>query len=442
MRSVNEWLMPLLLTVLVVWRAPTAFATPTSRTLWCTLVCIDASQIVRIPLVDRLLQDASGVGDITQLLKHLTGIAGTSFMLDFVHTVNRRASVGRRRVHARHLLAIAAACALTVLYVVWLPHDAGGYGIDAHFGEPAVLLYMAIFYAFLATSAAQATVLFWSNRDTVEPGLLRAGILCLAGATATTVVYTVYRIWLVLHLGNSRETGPDGKPVLPSDTMSEILPALAMVLLALGITLPPTRTFLRYLRDQCALWRLHPLWADLVHAVPHVVLGTPTSRLRGLFTSGDRSLDVAHRAFAIRDAALALRDGAPPGPPAAPGEDPALTEARWLCAAVRQRGHGLPSPGLPSVLDGLAGGRTPREEVAWLLRIAAHYRTLTADTISWTRIAILPRTWPSRRRRIASGTSGSGYVRSTTGVSAPDSMNSPRARRSSGRGVTTSPRRR
>ncbi|MFE2548117.1 hypothetical protein ACFXGI_06145 [Streptomyces sp. NPDC059355] len=54
---------------------------------------------------------------------------------------------------------------------------------------------------------------------------------------------------------------------------------------------------------------------------------------------------------------------------------------RGPLVARRRTGAGArPAVARPaSVLDGLAGGRTPREEVAWLLRIAAHYRTLTAD---------------------------------------------------------------
>ncbi|MFD2122106.1 DUF6545 domain-containing protein [Streptomyces cirratus] len=44
----------------------------------------------------------------------------------------------------------------------------------------------------------------------------------------------------------------------------------------------PAPTLLRYLRDQYTLWQLYPMWADLVRAVPHVVLGTRTSRRRDL----------------------------------------------------------------------------------------------------------------------------------------------------------------
>ncbi|GHB67419.1 hypothetical protein GCM10010347_41890 [Streptomyces cirratus] len=58
-----------------------------------------------------------------------------------------------------------------------------------------------------------------------------------------------------------------------------------------------------------------------------------------------------------------------------PGEDPARTEARWLRFAV-DTSHGSGYGDQPTDCGtALAGGRNPREEVDWLLRVAAHYRT-------------------------------------------------------------------
>ncbi|MFJ4863456.1 DUF6545 domain-containing protein [Streptomyces sp. NPDC088748] len=139
----------------------------------------------------------------------------------------------------------------------------------------------------------QATVLFSSNRRHVSPGLLRIGVTCLAAAPANGVLYTLYRIYFVLRAGDSTILDADGDPVPLTNPICELLPAVSVVLLVLGVSIPPTRALVRYFRHQYALWSLHPLWADLVTAVPYVVLGTPTSLVRDLFTFGDRSLDVA-----------------------------------------------------------------------------------------------------------------------------------------------------
>ncbi|WP_416237651.1 DUF6545 domain-containing protein [Streptomyces sp. NBC_00162] len=83
------------------------------------------------------------------------------------------------------------------------------------------------------------------------------------------------------------------------------------------------------------------------------VFGPRVGRARDLFVLGDRTLDVAHRAFEIRDACLVLRDRSvatrPEGPgadsdaPLEGGEPDARAEAVWLFAAL----HGNAGSGHP-----------------------------------------------------------------------------------------------
>lgn len=387
MRAVFEILIPVLLWITVIWRAPSVWGPPVSRSLWCFVASVAASLTMRPAAVARVLEALSGVPDITLILKHLTGLAATLFLLDYVYAVHGRKTpnAGRRLlgVPLRYVLTATAAVALTVLFVFFLPHDSrGSSGIDAHYGNTAVRLYLYIFYAFLGTSTAVAGKLFWSNRHNVPGGLLRSGVRLLAAAAATGFVYTLYRIVFVTARGDSRTN--TGAPKAIYDPICELLPALALILCFLGLVLPPSRTVFRYLRHQFEMWQLYPLWSDLVSAVPHVVFGDPVSRTRDLFTLGDRTLDIAHRAFEIRDAALALRDDTPaaPGaePPAdgaaAPGAGAARIEADWLHRSVGQRAAGRPAPALPAALTRFGGGRTPREEIAWYLEVAAAYRAL------------------------------------------------------------------
>ncbi|MEU4583054.1 MAB_1171c family putative transporter [Kitasatospora aureofaciens] len=388
MRPLFTWLMPTLIWAVVLWRAPSAFTTRANRALWAAFAAIALGLSCRPAFIERALGDVTGIRDVTQLLKHLAGVAAAYFLLEYVQAVRRRPDrPGAAR--ARLLLTVAAGLALTLLFVFALPHDAdGAFGIDAHFGEPGVKVYLCVFDTVFALASARATVLFWSNREAVPPGALRAGLTCLAASGATGLTYALYRYRFILTSGNATEFDADGKPVPLQDTLSEVLPALMLVLLVLGVTVPPARTLVGYLRDQYALWRLHPLWADVVAAVPQVVLGTPSSRLRDLLAVRDRSVELAHRAFAIRDAALVLREDAPvPGAGSAPGaastvaadEDLARVEARWLRTAVRHRARHLPAPAPPSALAATTGGRTPREEIAWMLTVAAAYRQLGAD---------------------------------------------------------------
>ncbi|MFD5465658.1 MAB_1171c family putative transporter [Kitasatospora sp. NPDC127059] len=380
MRPLFTWLMPSLIWGVVLWRAPSAFATRANRALWAAFAAIALGLSCRPAFVERALAGLTGIRDVTQLLKHLAGTAAAYFLLEYVQEVRHRPErPGAARV--RLLLTVVAGVALTLLFVFALPHDAdGGFGIDAHFGDPGVKAYLYVFNTVFALASARAMVLFWSNRHAVPRGALRVGVTCLAASGATGLTYTLYRYWFTFSHGDATRFDADGKPVPLQDTPSEVLPALMLVLLVLGVTIPPARAVVGYLRDQYALWRLHRLWADVVAAVPQVVLGTPSSRLRDLLTVRDRSVELAHRAFAIRDAALVLREDTPAvaagGPVPADDEDLAQVEARWLRAAVRHRARDLPAPAPPAALAATTGGRTPREEIAWMLAVAAAYRRL------------------------------------------------------------------
>ncbi|MYS80815.1 MAB_1171c family putative transporter [Embleya scabrispora] len=388
MRALFVMLIPILLWIVVLWRAPSVRGTPASRALWATSAAVAVALSMRPAFVARRLESLTGVIDVTQLIKHLAALTATCFMVNFVYAIHGRPGgrVGHPRL--RYAVTTVAAVVMTVLFVFFLPHDhRGSTGIDAHYGDPAVQLYLAVFYLFLATSTAVSARLFWSNRRNVPAGLLRTGIRFLAAGTATGFAYALYRVGYVAVMGDATEMDEAGKPVPLFDPVSELLPALAMILIVLGLSIPPTRTVLRYFRDQHAMWKLYPLWSDLVDTVPHVVFGTPVGRVRDLFTLGDRTLDVAHRAFEIRDATLALRDDAPfasnettlAGPTdRQPGDDRqrAQVEAIWLHAVARAKSEGTPVPKMPPALSRTAGGGTPREEIAWLLRVADHYRRI------------------------------------------------------------------
>lgn len=394
MRPLFTWLMPALIWGVVLWRAPTAFTTRANRALWAVFTTIALGLSCRPSFIEHALGDLTGIRDVTQLLKHLAGVAAAYFLLEYVQEVRHRPErPGAARL--RLLLTVVAGVALSLLFVFALPHDAdGAFGIDAHFGDPGVKAYLCVFNTVFALASARAMVLFWSHREAVPRGALRVGVTCLAASGATGLLYTLYRYWFTLAKGDSTAFDAAGKPIPLQDTASEVLPALMLVLLVLGVAVPPARAVFGYLRDQYALWRLHPLWADVVAAVPQVVLGTPSSRLRDVLTVRDRSVDLAHRAFAIRDAALVLREDSPGSgcapacgdtlaaecvPAPAVGEDLALVEARWLRAAVRHRARDLPAPAPPAALAATTGGRTPREEIAWMLAVAVAYHQLGAD---------------------------------------------------------------
>ncbi|MEV6580506.1 MAB_1171c family putative transporter [Streptomyces sp. NPDC051582] len=380
MYAIYQFALPAVLWTVVLWRVPSAFGSRPSRYLLGFLTALTVAVTTRAPAVEDLVRVTTGSPDLPVLIKHLAGLASNYFILEYVITVHGRRP--RREAASRLRLAavLLAAVTLTVVFVFFFTHDStvpATQVTDAHLGDPAVRLYEGIVYAYLGTATVLSAKLFWSNRHSVPRGLLRAGVMCLAAGSALGFTYTLYRVHFLARQGSQAQAPEPGSIDLQ---LSEVLPAITLLVLLVGLALPPLRTLGRYLHDQYALWQLYPLWNRLLEAAPTVVFGPRVGRARDLFVLGDRTLDVAHRAFEIRDACLVLRDRliAPSpeasasgvaGPPG--GDEPdARAEAAWLCAALQ----GDLDAGQPPLAS---HARTPREEIAWLLKVAAAYRQLS-----------------------------------------------------------------
>ncbi|MEV7187451.1 MAB_1171c family putative transporter [Kitasatospora sp. NPDC093102] len=382
MLTVYRVVLPALLWTLTIWRAPSTLGgSRPARYLWGFIASMAVVVSTIHPEVERFVRVCTGSPDVVILLKHLFGLAAYYFTLEYVIAVHGRRPRRKTAERLRIVLLVAAALALTALFVLCFEHDPGVEArmvTDAHLGDPSVKLYEGIVYAYLGSSTALSAKLFWSNRRSVPRGLLRAGLLSMAAGCGVGFVYTLYRVCFLA--GRERSPSSEGAPV---DLPSQYLPVAAIFLVVVGLALSPLLTAVRYVEDQWALWRLYPLWSDLMEAAPTVAFGPRVGRARDLFTLGDRTLDVAHRAFEIRDAALVLRDraiatGAGRSDTAdAPHDDVdarARTEAAWLFAAL----HPDRRAGAADTLPGPPGARTPGEEVAWLLKVAAAYTPLRA----------------------------------------------------------------
>ncbi|MFH8642493.1 MAB_1171c family putative transporter [Streptomyces goshikiensis] len=385
MFTLYQFTLPALVWAMVLWRARSAWVSRPAACLWGFLVTAAVALTTRPTHVEQAVRTLTGLPDLSILLKHLTGVAAAYFLLEYVFAIHGRSSAnqpGPRRL--RVLFALTGAAALTLIFVFWFQHDPDAPAsrvTDAHLGDTSVRAYEGVFYLYLGSATVMSARLFWTNRRGVPAGLLRVGVVLMAAGSAVGAVYIVYRVVFLAQQHSLPQSAGSGR----FDLLSELLPVIGILLLLTGMTLPPLQTVVRYVKDQRALWLMYPMWSDLVTAVPTVAFGTAVSRTRDLFTIGDRTLDVAHRAFEIRDVSLALRDRTTatatasteaPEPALPPGQrDPALAEAVWLyraCRAGDEGGHRLPAPTPPA----RSGGGTPAEEIVWLLKVAAHYRGL------------------------------------------------------------------
>ncbi|ARZ65983.1 hypothetical protein SMD11_0317 [Streptomyces albireticuli] len=177
--------------------------------------------------------------------------------------------------------------------------------------------------------------------------------------------------------------------------------AFHAILRATALLTPTLATSRQTLTDITTIWRLHPLWRDLIEAAPHVAFTTPRPRLLEILNPPLPYHLLAYRKIIeTHDAILALHPHTPPGAPgltdapaegaclhAAPAGTPsgagtgdsctecaALALARALAHARRAKLAGLPPTTRPE-----APHPTPpttlTAETHFLLALARHYRS-------------------------------------------------------------------
>ncbi|MGN5376892.1 MAB_1171c family putative transporter [Streptomyces lasalocidi] len=124
-----------------------------------------------------------------------------------------------------------------------------------------------------------------------------AGLLLLAaGFTSSCVFWCVVLAFLL--------TRPAWLGALFPDNIG-----LTAWLMTAGAGLPLALTAYRTACDARAIWRLHPLWRDLVDAVPHVALDTPRNRIRAVLGRPHAiHLRLYRQVIEIRDVLLILQD--------------------------------------------------------------------------------------------------------------------------------------
>ncbi|WP_424534432.1 DUF6545 domain-containing protein [Sphaerisporangium viridialbum] len=161
------------------------------------------------------------------------------------------------------------------------------------------------------------------------------------------------------------------------------------ILVITGSHLPSISGALAARWDYRSLNALRPLWEQLTGAAPHVVLGTPPSRLTDLTSFADLRVRLLRRTIEIRDAQLALRGYVTDEDfrwlhdqlvnQGVVGEQfDAALEAAWLTAAVTARhrsGSFVPVASRP-----VHGGSDVHSEARWLRLVDAARRSKIVTT--------------------------------------------------------------
>ncbi|MEV7615479.1 MAB_1171c family putative transporter [Streptomyces sp. NPDC089799] len=287
---------------------------PHQRALWLAVVAAAAAMTINLQPVGDHLASLTGSARWIAVTKNQAGIVSAGAVLHFaVHTT------GRRRSGTVLLATVAVMAVLLALAAL-------ARGPEQHHGppftlarDPATAYWLLVIAAHTVACAACVRVCWtYGRRGTNRSLNLSLGLF----GWGTALVGAFWLGHLVL-------LAADSTP----GALHCFLLSLHAVLRAAALLVPSFLELRRALAHARTVWRIWPLWKDLVDAVPQVELGESSSRVLTLLQPHLSWRLVAYRkSIEIRDALLALAQYA----------DPAISGSARAHVARHMARHGGP----------------------------------------------------------------------------------------------------
>lgn len=267
--------------------------------------------------------------------------------------------------------------------------------------EPLVTAYLLVYIAVFFSYAISLCRLSWQFSNVTRRLWLRRGMRSIAVGAAVSMLYLLNKTGYLLAYASGLH--PRGE-----EQIAAVLVTIAALPMLLGLTLPAWGPLLEVVPKMRRYRRLHPLWHDLITEFPDLELDPSLRRLPIVIRDIDYAL--TRRTAEIRDARLALMPYVDRSIAAevnrradatglAASDRQAVVEAAQFAAAIRAHRSGRPAaqPQPPDEFHRPTGGQ--REEIAWLVQIAAAYArsSLIASDLAATAPARLPPTEPETR---------------------------------------------
>ncbi|MGW1289454.1 MAB_1171c family putative transporter [Streptomyces sp. NPDC001118] len=275
--------------LVIFLRVPSARRSHQQKMLLIAVIGIAGSITVYLDPVTAVLDRTFTFAQSCGLFMNAWGVLSSALILDFV-----LAAMSRRRPWLVYGPMIVTIAGLIVLNYTADPYAGCVTSEAVPWYSPFWRLLVA---AHLVGTIPCAVLCVRYGRQARDDRPLRAGLLLLAaGFSSSCVFWCVALAYLV--------TRPAWLGALFPDNVG-----LTAWLMTAGVGLPLALTAYRTACDAKAMWRLHPLWRDLVDAVPHVALDTPRTRIRAMLGSPHTiRLRLYRQVIEIRDALLILQD--------------------------------------------------------------------------------------------------------------------------------------
>ncbi len=264
------------------------------------------------------------------------------------------AEISGRRDRGRRTRLVALGAAMVILIVMFfstsgLPRGIGVFN-ELYQSHPTLVVYVLAYSLYLGFAVVDIGIM---SAVTIRAsgGALRAGLVLLLIASALAVAYLVGKIVATIQ-DMVAEQPVQGLCAGAFSTLRCTLdvgfPALSVLLIVLGLTVPAVPGMVRTLRDGCTMRVLRPMRAHLTERFPEIVrLDEPgTTRRERLLTTMSETNDglILAGVLPSMEAATAARrvqdgGGAPeedePAPPVASGEPAFAADVARLRAIAR-----------------------------------------------------------------------------------------------------------
>ncbi|MEU6210827.1 MAB_1171c family putative transporter [Streptomyces sp. NPDC047023] len=412
MTDAISYVIAAILLLQAVWRGPAALrGRIRERSLWGTMTAMSLAWLMRTNSGKRLVSDL-GVHDLATLLKHLLCVIALASLFRYVTAVDaaeiRTGNAGARRVRvgaAAHRYAVftaaAVSTAMATVFLAWLDRTevpTAPQFLDRHSGEPALAVYMGLFYAFSGTVIGLCAYQWGSRIRSARGRALRTGLGLMTAGMIIGVAYAAIRIvYSVLAAVRPVSTAHAAL----QETVTDILLYCSFLFWGIGVLVPAARAARSRFATVRKTVRLHPLWRDLAmvnpdlvavppsRLLPHSRVGTVLNTARDVFFGSMSSeLRLGRYVTEILDSILELRRRVPDDlydralaavthGGASEGTAEARARALWIKAALFSAHDPAGRPaGFPT-----GGGDSLMAEEAWLLRAAAAYAHISPHQV-------------------------------------------------------------
>lgn len=355
------------------WRSSSSSA---RRALWLALLFLALGWTLRIPAGYRALDDATGVGNLAQIVGDGLALATACAILTMLIFQTSGDAAGRRVFLRVGLLGVVLAAMAITFALVPLTQETTEF-VTTYRTRPAFLSYELPYLVFLSYAFFDLARLCRRYAQLSERRYLKAGMRLIEIAGGLGILYVALRVAYLVAV----QAAPS-VDLTAYEPVSKVIVAVLSILAIIGAVLPAVGP---RVEDYRAHRELYPLWSAMHEAEPAIALEAPQSPARDRFRVRDLSFRLHRRVIEIRDGQLALRPYRQPDVAQTAqrrgqqrqlvGEDlAAAVEAATLAAAVESKVAGQPALPLTSTAPS-PGGLRLSEEVSWLSKVSRHLRT-------------------------------------------------------------------